>query len=182
MKIMGTQISGVKIIETDVYKDERGHFLESYHNNRYSSQGIQDNFVQDNLSYSKKNVLRGLHLQYRYPQAKLITVITGEIFDVAVDVRPESSTFRQWVGVTLSENNQRQFFIPEGLAHGFCVLSDFAYVHYKCSQIYKPDDEFGIIWDDPDLNIEWPLDFPVVSAKDQQNLTLQGYVNSIKEA
>ena len=175
MKITKTKIPEVLVIETDVFGDERGYFMETHHQKRYSQYGIDRNFVQDNLSFSSKNILRGLHFQQKYPQAKLITAIQGEIFDIAVDVRPTSKTFGKWVGVTLSDKNHKQFFIPEGFAHGFCVLSDMAYVYYKCSDLYHPEDEAGIYWDDPEIGIDWPVKNPVISSKDQKNPSFKSF-------
>jgi dTDP-4-dehydrorhamnose 3,5-epimerase len=168
MHIIATEIEDVRIIEPQVFKDDRGYFLETYHLGRFESGGLPEIFVQDNLSFSLRNTLRGLHFQVTHPQAKLIQVIYGEIFDVAVDIRRKSPTFGSWVGVHLSEHNKRQVFIPKGFAHGFCVLSDSAYVAYKCSDFYAPDDEGGILWSDPAIGIEWPVRHPIVSAKDEQ--------------
>ncbi|KPA11914.1 dTDP-4-dehydrorhamnose 3,5-epimerase [Candidatus Magnetomorum sp. HK-1] len=169
MKVIKTSIPEVLVIETNIFGDERGYFMETHHQDRYSQEGIDCKFVQDNLSFSRKNILRGLHFQQKFPQAKLISVIQGEILDIAVDVRPSSRTFGQWVGEILSEKNHKQIFIPEGFAHGFCVLSDLAYVYYKCSDIYHPEDETGLYWADPDIGIEWPVENPIVSSKDQKN-------------
>jgi dTDP-4-dehydrorhamnose 3,5-epimerase len=166
MQIITTDIEDVQIIEPQVFKDDRGYFLENFHLNRYKSAGLPHVFVQDNLSYSVKNTLRGLHFQVTRPQAKLVQVISGEIFDVAVDIRPASPTFGRWVGVHLTEHNKRQVFIPAGFAHGFCVLSDSAHVVYKSSDFYDPDDESGILWSDPAIGIDWPTTRPLVSAKD----------------
>jgi dTDP-4-dehydrorhamnose 3,5-epimerase len=166
MQITTANIEDVLIIEPQVFQDERGYFLEVYRLNRFKSAGLPDRFVQDNLSFSVKNTLRGLHFQVTRPQAKLVQVISGEIFDVAVDIRPTSPTFGRWVSVLLTENNKRQVFIPEGFAHGFYVLSDGAHVAYKCSDFYDADDEGGIRWSDPAIGIEWPATHPLVSAKD----------------
>lgn len=166
MQVIATGIEDVKIVEPQVFQDKRGFFLETYHVGRFSSAGLPDVFVQDNLSYSVKNTLRGLHFQVTHPQAKLIQVISGEIFDVAVDIRRASPTFGRWVSVHLSEYNKRQVFIPEGFAHGFCVLSDSARVFYKCSDFYDPDDEGGLLWSDPAIAIDWPIAHPIVSEKD----------------
>ena len=174
MKIITTPIEGILIIEPKTFKDKRGFFMETYNQDRYNAFGINATFVQDNLSYSLKNTLRGLHFQNKYPQAKLIQVISGEIFDVAVDLRPGSSTFGKWTGVNLSDENRRQMFIPEGFAHGFCVLSEFALFYYKCSDFYQPDDEGGILWSDPDIGIDWPVENPIISEKDKQNHKLSG--------
>ena len=168
MKIITTPLDGLLIIEPRVFEDERGYFLETHHYQRFQAANIDCTFVQDNLSFSKKNILRGLHFQKTKPQAKLVQAVSGEIFDVGVDLRPESATFGKWSGVKISDQNKRQLFIPEGFAHGFCVLSDCAYVAYKCSDYYKPDDEGGILWSDPDIAIDWPLKNPVLSAKDRQ--------------
>ena len=166
MHLLSTEIQDVYIIEPQVFEDDRGYFLETYHARRFESAGLADVFVQDNLSYSIKNALRGLHFQVSRPQAKLIRVISGEIFDVAVDIRRASPTFGRWVSVHLSERNKRQMYIPAGCAHGFCVLSEGAHVFYKCSDFYDPDDEGGILWSDPALAIDWPVTRPIVSAKD----------------
>jgi dTDP-4-dehydrorhamnose 3,5-epimerase len=166
MQITTANIEDVLIIEPQVFQDERGYFLEVYRLNRFKSAGLPDRFVQDNLSFSVKNTLRGLHFQVTRPQAKLVQVISGEIFDVAVDIRPTSPTFGHWVSVLLTENNKRQVFIPEGFAHGFYVLSDGAHVAYKCSDFYDADDEGGIRWSDPAIGIEWPATHPLVSTKD----------------
>ena len=168
MHIVAADIEDVQIIEPQVFKDDRGYFLETFHVNRFKSAGLPDVFVQDNLSFSIKNTLRGLHFQVTRPQAKLVHVISGEIFDVAVDIRPTSPTFGRWVSVLLSEHNKRQVFIPEGFAHGFCVLSDSAHVAYKCSDFYDRDDEGGILWSDPGIGIDWPTTHPIVSVKDER--------------
>ncbi len=157
-KFVETEIDGVYIIETGIFEDSRGYFMESYNYNDFKAVGLDMVFVQDNQSKSKKGVLRGLHFQKKHPQGKLVRVIKGEIFDVAVDLRKNSKTYGKWVGVILSEKNKKQFYIPEGFAHGFLVLSDEAEVFYKCTEFYYPDDEGGIIWNDPDINIQWPLD------------------------
>ena len=167
MNIITTSLEGVLIIEPRVFKDNRGFFLETYNQNKYQKSGIKRLFVQDNLSYSVRGTLRGLHFQIKHPQAKLVQVINGEIFDVAVDIRKGSSTFGKWTGIVLSDQNKRQLFIPEGFAHGFCVLSETAHFSYKCSDFYAPDDEGGIIWSDPDIGIEWPVKDPIISEKDK---------------
>ena len=167
--VQETHIPDVKIIIPVVYHDNRGFFLETFHADKYRELGIDRTFVQDNHSHSRKGVLRGLHYQLTRPQAKLIYVTYGEIYDVAVDIRVGSPTFGQWVGHHLSGDNHHQLFIPEGFAHGFYVLSDRADVIYKCSDVYVPGDEFGIAWNDPTLNIDWPLvGEPIVSDKDAQ--------------
>lgn len=155
---MKTQIDGVYIIETGVFGDNRGYFMETYNYNDFKAAGLDMVFVQDNQSKSKKGVLRGLHFQKTHPQGKLVRVIKGEVFDVAVDIRKNSKTFKKWVGVTLSQENKKQFYIPEGFAHGFLVLSDEAEFCYKCTDFYHPEDEGGIAWNDPAIGIKWPLD------------------------
>lgn len=157
-KFNETSIEGVYIIEPTVFGDERGYFMETYQKEVFSNGGISAEFVQDNQSKSKKGVLRGLHFQYTQPQGKLVRVIKGEVFDVAVDLRSDSDTYGKWVGVVLSSENKKQFYIPEGFAHGFLVLSDEAEFTYKCTDYYNADDEGGIKWDDADIGIDWPLD------------------------
>jgi len=157
-KFVETEIEGLYIIETGVFEDNRGYFMESYNYRDFKAAGIDAVFVQDNQSKSKKGVLRGLHFQKKHPQGKLVRVLKGEVFDVAVDLRKNSKTYGKWVGVILSDKNKRQFYIPEGFAHGFLVLSDEAEFFYKCTDFYYPDDEGGIIWNDPDINIQWPLE------------------------
>lgn len=168
MQIIKTFLPEVLIIEPKVFRDPRGFFMETYHLQRYKEAGIKDTFTQDNLSHSNKNVLRGLHYQRKHPQAKLVQVIKGIIFDVVVDIRQGSPRFGQWMGKELSENGGRQIYVPKGFAHGFCVLSDTADVLYKCSDFYDPADEGGIIWCDPDIGIQWPLSAPLLSEKDSQ--------------
>ena len=170
-----TSIEGVYIIENQVFGDERGYFMETYQKDLFDEAGLEFNFVQDNQSRSKKGVLRGLHFQYTQPQGKLVRVIKGEVFDVAVDLRPGSKTYGKWEGVILSEENKKQFYIPEGFAHGFLVLSDIAEFTYKCTDFYNPGDEGGIKWDDPEIGIEWPMDDIdelILSEKDQKWKTL----------
>lgn len=167
-KFKRLEIPDVILIEPTVFEDRRGFFLESYNLKEFEAFGINVNFVQDNHSRSKKGVIRGLHFQKgKMAQAKLVRVVKGEIFDVAVDIRKGSSYYGKWVAVTLSENNKRMLFIPEGFAHGFCVLSEEADVLYKASNFYSPEHEGGIRWDDPDLAIPWPVDNPIVSLKDR---------------
>ena len=168
MKIIQTKLKGVMIIEPRVFNDQRGYFMELYQCERYRENGINCNFVQDNLSYSIQNTLRGLHYQHPHPQAKLVNVIRGKVFDVAVDIRRGSPTFGQWEGVVLSGDNHRQLFIPEGFAHGFCVLSEYAIFSYKCSDIYTPEAEGGIAWNDPRIGIKWPLKNPLLSENNQK--------------
>ena len=155
---MKTEIDGVYIIETGVFGDNRGYFMETYNYNDFKAAGLDMAFVQDNQSKSKKGVLRGLHFQKTHPQGKLVRVIKGEVFDVAVDIRKNSKTFKKWVGITLSEENKKQFYIPAGFAHGFLVLSDEAEFCYKCTDLYHPEDEGGIAWNDPTIDIKWPID------------------------
>ena len=150
-------IEGLKIITPQVFGDARGYFVETYNYNDYKEAGIDQVFVQDNQSASKKGVLRGLHFQKEFPQDKLVRVIKGEVYDVAVDLRPDSPTFGQWHGVLLTEENKKQFFIPKNFAHGFLVLSDYAEFCYKCTDFYHPGDEGGLLWNDPAIGIEWPL-------------------------
>jgi len=168
MKVLPTRLDGVLIIEPKIFNDPRGFFFESYHKNRYRDLGISCAFVQDNLSYSIKNTLRGLHYQHPNDQDKLVSVLRGEVLDVAVDIRRGSPTFGQWVGERLSAENHRQLFIPKGFAHGFCVLSDEAVFSYKCSDFYAPTSEHGIVWNDPKIGIEWPLESPLLSEKDER--------------
>ena len=170
-KFMETSIEGVYIVEPTVFGDERGYFMETYHEREFKEAGINATFVQDNQSKSKKGVLRGLHFQRTKPQGKLVRVIRGEVFDVAVDLRRDSETYGKWEGVILSEDNKKQFYIPEGFAHGFLVLSDEAEFTYKCTEFYHADDESGIRWNDPEIGIEWPLegvDEIILSEKDEK--------------
>ncbi len=170
MKVIPTVLPGVLEIEPVVHHDARGFFLESYRADRYRQAGIDVAFVQANHSRSVKGTLRGLHWQDPpHAQAKLIRVVVGEVFDVAVDVRPASPTFGRWVGVTVSAANFRQLFIPTGFAHGFCVLSDVAELEYQCSDVYDATSERGVRWDDPDLAIEWPVTSPIISERDRNH-------------
>jgi dTDP-4-dehydrorhamnose 3,5-epimerase len=166
VRFIQTEIPGVVIIEPDVHRDPRGYFLETYHERKYAEGGIRGPFVQDNHSFSLRGTLRGLHGQRRRPQGKLVRAVEGEMFDVAVDIRRGSPTFSKWVGVTLSGENCRQFYVPPGFAHGFCVLSERVHVEYKCTDFYDREDEFGLAWDDPEIAIAWPIREPVLSAKD----------------
>jgi dTDP-4-dehydrorhamnose 3,5-epimerase len=166
MNVIATDLPGVLILEPRVFRDKRGFFMETFSRNRYVESGIKVDFVQDNLSFSVKGTLRGLHYQITRPQAKLVQCVSGKIFDVAVDVRKGSHTFGKWTGVELSEENNRQFFIPQGYAHGFCVLSETALFMYKCSDFYCPEDEGGVRWNDPEIGILWPVTEPIVSEKD----------------
>ena len=168
-----TDIEGVYIIDVKSYGDNRGYFMETYKASDFKAAGLDYDFVQDNQSSSRKGVLRGLHFQKSYPQAKLVRVISGEVFDVAVDLRKGSKTYGKWVGVLLSAENKRQFMIPKGFAHGFAVVSDYAEFVYKCDEVYHPEDEGGIIWNDPDINIAWPnIENPILSEKDMLLPTL----------
>ena len=172
MSVTLTDLPGVFLIQPTVHRDERGFFLESYHEKKFMEKGVPVPFVQDNHTNSVKGALRGLHGQLKNPQHKLIRVIHGEIFDVAVDIRKGSPTFGRWTSAVLSSSNFLQIFIPAGFLHGFCVLSDGAEVEYKCSAYYDPSDEIGVRWDDPDLKIDWPIKSPILSYKDQSLPTL----------
>ena len=165
------EIEGLKVITPAVFGDSRGYFMETYNRNDFADAGINMEFVQDNQSASRKGVLRGLHFQKNFPQDKIVRVVNGEVFDVAVDLRPGSVTFGKWHGVVLSAENKKQFYIPKNFAHGFLVLSDYAEFTYKCSDFYHPDDEGGLIWNDPEIGVEWPLQEGVeliFSDKDQK--------------
>jgi dTDP-4-dehydrorhamnose 3,5-epimerase len=169
VEVLRTELPGVVVVQPDVFRDARGFFLETYHADKYRAAGIAEAFVQDNHSRSVRGTLRGLHLQLGRMQSKLVRAIEGEIYDVAVDVRLGSPTFGRWVGVALSAENFKQCFIPAGFAHGFVVLSETAQVEYKCSNVYDPQAEIGIAWDDSDLGIRWPVDNPVLSPRDRQH-------------
>jgi dTDP-4-dehydrorhamnose 3,5-epimerase len=177
MKIKRTDIEDVLVVEPLVFTDDRGFFLETYHKTKYRELGIPVEFVQDNLSFSRKGTLRGLHYQHPHGQAKLVQVLGGHVYDVTVDVRRGSKNFGKWVGVHLSDENRRQIYVPEGFAHGFCVLSETVLFSYKCSDLYTPECEMGVLWSDPDLGIEWPVKEPILSEKDAvyprlRNITL----------
>ena len=179
MQCTETKLAGVLILDPDVYRDARGFFLERYNYSTYAGlPGLDVAFVQDNHSRSKRGVLRGLHLQRRHPQGKLVSAVRGAVWDVAVDIDPASPTFRQWVGVELSEDNHRQIYVPPGYAHGFCVVSGQADVLYKCTEFRHADDEYGILWNDPDLAIGWPVQDPVLSEKDAANPGLLEYLKA----
>lgn len=167
MNIIKTNLLDVIIIEPTVFGDERGFFFETWQKERYEAAGIQGEFAQDNVSFSRKGVLRGLHFQNPHGQGKLVSVLQGEVFDVAVDIRIGSPTFGQWTGVVLSGENHRQFWIPAGFAHGFCVTSETALFSYKCTDRYAPECEGGIAWNDPKIGVEWPLLDVTLSAKDK---------------
>lgn len=173
MQVTDTKLAGVKIIEPKRFGDDRGYFLETFQAERYRDVGIHQQFVQDNCSRSSRGVLRGLHYQIKRPQGKLVCVTRGSVFDVAVDLRAGSQTFGDWVGVTLSDDNAKQLYIPPGFAHGFCVLSDTADFTYKCTDYYAPEHERSLLWNDPSVGIDWPLDNPTVSAKDAQGVLLK---------
>ena len=174
MKLIETGIKDLFIIEPEVFGDNRGYFMESYNKNTFLKLGLDYDFVQDNQSKSKKGVLRGLHFQKKYPQAKLVRVVEGEFFDVAVDLRKNSPTFGKWFGVLLSDENKRMFIIPRGFAHGFVVLSESATFTYKCDEFYHPEDEGGINWNDKEIDIKWPIDFePILSEKDKRHPCLK---------
>lgn len=172
MKVLETILPGVLIIEPKVFADARGFVLETYQAERYRQLGIAHAFVQDNHSRSARGVLRGLHFQRSRPQGKLVSVSRGSVYDVAVDINPASPTCGQFVAVELNDENHRQLWIPPGYAHGFCVLSDIADFQYKCTDYYIPEDEGGLLWNDPQVNIPWPIEQPLLSAKDQRNPTL----------
>ncbi|KKO55025.1 dTDP-4-dehydrorhamnose 3,5-epimerase [Paenibacillus sp. DMB20] len=166
-----TGIDGLIVVEPKIYGDHRGYFMETYHHEEYRKGGISVNFVQDNQSLSKKGVLRGLHFQTLRPQGKLVRVLEGEVFDVAVDIRQGSATYKQWYGIKLSGENRKQLYIPEGFAHGFLVLSEQAVFSYKCTDFYDPANESGLLWNDPEIGIEWPLnevDNVLLSPKDEK--------------
>ena len=166
MEFIQTEISDVIVVKPELLEDHRGFFMESYHIEKFAVGGINCQFVQDNYVKSVKNTLRGLHFQVQYPQAKLIRSLKGKIFDVAVDIRKDSSSFGKWIGEELSDENNHQLFIPSGFAHGYYVISETAEIAYKCSEVYHPEDELGLRWNDPDISIEWPTLDPILSNKD----------------
>ncbi len=173
VKITETKLSEVLLIEPDVYGDHRGFFMETWNRQRYKEAGLDRDFVQDNLSLSRHGILRGLHYQWPQPQGKLVQVLQGAVFDVAVDIRLGSPTFGQWVGYELSADNHLQLYIPEGFAHGFCVISDQALFSYKCTDFYNPETEHSLLWNDPEIGIKWPLTDPQLSGKDASALPLK---------
>ncbi len=173
MKIQATPLPGVLLIEPTVHRDARGFFFESYNQKRYAENGLKVQFVQDNHSRSTQNIVRGLHLQCLHPQGKLVRVLEGEIFDVAVDVRKGSPTYKKWFGVNLSAENFLQLYVPPGFAHGYAVLSSVAQVEYKVTDFYDPKDEITLLWNDPDLQIKWPLSSPLLSDKDARGLLIK---------
>jgi dTDP-4-dehydrorhamnose 3,5-epimerase len=166
VNVVETDLPGVLIVEPQVFGDERGFFMESWNERRYEEAGLPGRFVQDNLSYSARGVLRGLHFQNPQPQGKLVSVLRGEVFDVAVDIRVGSPTFGRWTGVTLSAENKRQFYVPPDFAHGFVVTSEVALFFYKCTDYYAPSSEGIVLWNDPDIGIEWPVERPTLSDRD----------------
>ena len=177
MKVEETKIKGVKILTPSIHSDSRGSFFETYKSTLFRSFDLPDNFCQDNQVISSKNVLRGLHYQLSYPQGKLVQVVLGSILDVAVDIRVGSATFGDYHAINLSSENKKIFYIPEGFAHGYLVLSKFSIVLYKCTNLYNQKDEYGIKWDDPDLNIKWGSKFPLVSEKDASLPYLKGQMS-----
>lgn len=179
MKVTETELPGVLLIEPQRFGDSRGFFQESWHARRYADAGIPGPFVQDNLSLSGHGVLRGLHFQNPSPQGKLVSVLQGEVFDVAVDIRVGSPTFGKWTGATLSADNARQLYIPPNFAHGFCVTGDRALFAYKCTDFYDPGAEDTILWNDPDIGIDWPVAEPVVSGKDRAGRPLASIDRSL---
>lgn len=176
MKVMKCSLEGILLFEPSIYADNRGFFLESFEQERYRALGITEEFVQDNHSRSAKNVLRGLHFTKKKPQAQLLTVMRGKIFDVVVDIRKNSPTFGSWFGTELSDQGIRQVYMKHGFAHGFCVLSDYADLHYKVSQQYDPSDDGGLLWNDPAIGIDWPVDTPIVSKRDKNHPLLKDYI------
>jgi dTDP-4-dehydrorhamnose 3,5-epimerase len=172
VRFVPAALAGVVVIEPDVHSDSRGFFLETYQAEKYREGGVPGVFVQDNHSRSTGGTIRGLHLQLRRPQGKLIRVIEGEIFDVAVDVRRGSPGFGKWVGVTLSAGNYKQCYVPPGFAHGFAVVSDLAQVEYKCTDLYDPGGELGIAWNDPQIGVAWPVEHPILSERDKHHPSL----------
>jgi dTDP-4-dehydrorhamnose 3,5-epimerase len=179
MKVLQTELPGVLLIEPDVYRDDRGFFLESYHARTYGEAGITATFVQDNHSRSARGTVRGLHAQRRRPQGKLVRVLQGEIFDVVVDIRRGSPTFGRWLGVTLSAENFLQCYIPPNFAHGFCALSDWVEFEYKCTDFFDPADEIRVLWNDPEIGIVWPVSAPVLSDKDRAGQRLSVLMDTL---
>lgn len=173
MKVEQTKLEGVLLVTPQVFGDERGFFMETYNREKALEQGLPAEFVQDNHSKSTKGVLRGLHYQSPQWQGKLIRTVQGEIYDVAVDIRAESATFGEWVGVYLNDENKQQLYVPAGFAHGFLVTSDSAEVIYKCTTLYAPEQEAGVRWNDPDIGVKWPIEEPLLSAKDQTSQLLR---------
>lgn len=179
MSVIQTALDGVLVIEPRVFRDDRGFFAETYHAERYREWGIDVTFVQDNHSRSERHTLRGLHAQLARPQAKLVRVLHGAILDVAVDVRRGSPTFAQWISVELTAENFRQIYVPVGFAHGFCVLSETAEVEYKCSDLYDPTSELRLLWNDPEIGVEWPTTTPLLSDKDRDGRPLSEWLEDL---
>ena len=175
MRVRTTGFEGLALIELETFSDSRGYFRETFRDDEYQAAGITDTFVQDNHSHSTAGVLRGLHFRMRQPQAQIVTVMRGRVFDVVVDIRPKSPTFRSWYGTELGEDDCQQIYMAPGFAHGFCVLSDAADLHYKVSQTFDATDEAGMLWSDPDLGISWPLREPIISAQDSNYPTWAEY-------
>jgi dTDP-4-dehydrorhamnose 3,5-epimerase len=173
MKVLTCDISGLLTLEPKVFGDARGFFLETWNRRRYGEAGVDVDFVQDNLSFSRLGTLRGLHFQNPNAQGKLLQVLQGEVFDVAVDIRRNSRTFGKWHGLTLNAENKKQFYVPPGFAHGFVVLSETALFQYKCTELYSPKDELAILWNDPDIGIEWPFKEALLSERDAKGLRLR---------
>jgi len=178
IKVKSTSLEGFLIVEPNCYKDDRGFFLETYQEDIYKAAGITDKFVQDNQSRSIKGVIRGLHFQVNRPQAQIVTIMRGSVFDVGVDLRQNSPTFGKWHGVELSDVGQRQVYMAPGIAHGFCVLSDWADLHYKVSRFYDPDDECGLVWNDSEVNIDWPSITPLILQRDATYKSLSQLIES----
>ena len=173
MNVITCDIPGLVIIEPKVFGDARGYFMETWNQQRYHDAGFDWNFVQDNISVSRRGILRGLHFQNPKGQGKLVYVLQGEVFDVAVDLRKSSPTFGRWHGLTLSAENKRQFFVPAGFAHGFAVLSETAMFAYKCTEFYNPQNEMALLWNDPEVGVQWPLEAPLLSDKDARGVRLR---------
>jgi dTDP-4-dehydrorhamnose 3,5-epimerase len=181
LKFISTALEGVIIIEPDVYRDERGFFVETYHAERYLQGGVEKSFVQDNQSRSVRGTIRALHAQRKHPQGKLVRALVGTVFDVVVDIRRCSPTFRRWISVEISAENFRQIYVPPGFAHGICILSAIAEIAYKCTDYYDPADELRIIWNDPAIGVEWPVADPILSAKDSAARTLAEQFNDLPQ-
>ena len=178
IKINKTDLEGFLVIEPNCFKDDRGFFLETYQEDIYKAAGIPDKFVQDNQSRSIKGVIRGMHFQVNRPQAQIVTIMRGSVFDVGVDLRQNSPTFGRWHGIELSDTGQRQVYMAPGIAHGFCVLSDLADLHYKVSRFYDPDDECGMVWNDSEVNIDWPSITPLIHQRDAAYQSLSQLIDS----
>lgn len=175
MRVIKSFIKGVLIFELDVFKDSRGRFFETYQKRKYKELGLISNFVQENISISKKNVLRGIHFQKKKPIGQLIYVTRGKIFDVGVDLRRNSKTFGKHISIILSENDNKQIYLPAGIAHGFCAMENYNQIHYKCDQYYYPEDENGLSWRDPKLKIKWPIKKPIINKRDKNFTNLDNF-------